>query len=209
MFKYANLKTIDLKSFPDPSSKCENCNATSLNYIVRQSYYHLLWIPVFPLHKFVGTHCKNCGATRTQVYSQNTTLYEKKTTTPIYLYALPILFTILATIGFTDSILQHYLEKDYVNNPKVGDVYCYKFKDIKNRNTYTFFKITSITKDAVNGYQCNTCYDIAKYQMPSSGYFVNRIITKSKNELINMYNNDNVVRIFRDYDISSGFNDVR
>lgn len=104
VFFYGQSHKI-LKTYSDREFLCENCNSPQLDYIVRQKYFHVFWIPIAPVDKYAGIYCNNCGLTRKQIYSKNGAAYIKKTRTPIYMYSWLILIGLLIAYAVINSSL--------------------------------------------------------------------------------------------------------
>jgi hypothetical protein len=100
MFLIWGRSTRIIKIYTDGYISCENCKSRMIDYFVHQTYFHLFWIPVFPLIKTVGNTCKNCEFVNNEVFSQTALDYEKQTKTPIYMYSWTIVITLIVVYVF-------------------------------------------------------------------------------------------------------------
>jgi hypothetical protein len=85
--------------------KCEKCNSPEFVYIVHQCYFHIFWIPVFPIFKFVGIYCHNCHDSISEVFSETARMFAKQTKTPFYMYSWPIIILIIIIIKITKFLI--------------------------------------------------------------------------------------------------------
>jgi hypothetical protein len=194
-----------LKTYSDRDFVCENCNSPRLNYVVRQQYYHLLWIPIFPIDKYVGTRCNSCGLTRKEIYSQNGASFNKETKTPIYMYSWLILIGLLIIYAIINSAIVSRKEKEYIKSPLKGDVYSIKFKDDKNQNAYSLIKIVNVANDSIYFFQSNVYYNQIIYSLKRNEYFVIDTFVNSVTEITKMYNEGTITNIYRNYEDKAGF----
>lgn len=88
-----------LNTYVDVLSYCENCHTSNVNYIVKQSYHHVFWIPVYPIMKNTGTYCYECNHSNEVIHSQKSVEYEKITKTPVYMYTLPIVVLVIILLN--------------------------------------------------------------------------------------------------------------
>ncbi|SHG43345.1 zinc-ribbon domain-containing protein [Pedobacter caeni] len=128
---------------------CGHCDTGKLNLVYTIRYFHIFWIPMFPLEKRAMTQCPHCK----QVLTSNELAPESRNylntqksaiRTPLKYFAgliiigLFILFIVVAT-AFNKT-------GRYVNKPKVGDIYQIK-SDTENQ--FTFLKIVKIEGDSL------------------------------------------------------------
>ncbi len=91
-------------------ANCAYCNKPDTIYAsVTSSYFHIFWIPVFPIDKKYYSHCVHCKQTLTgnqmpATYHNAVSEIAQRTKTPIWqfigliLLSIPILFIIIAII---------------------------------------------------------------------------------------------------------------
>lgn len=92
-------KTKILETYEDDDSICDNCNTNSITYFVYQDYYHIFFIPLFPILKYGGLYCRNCEKSHINTISSKLSEYEKLTRTPIYMYSFPIIILIIIILN--------------------------------------------------------------------------------------------------------------
>lgn len=98
MFLIWGKSTRIIKTYIEGYISCEQCKSRNVEYVVHQTYYHLFWVPIFPLLKTVGIYCNNCKDSHEEIYSKTALEYEKQTKTPIYMYSWTII--ILSIIAY-------------------------------------------------------------------------------------------------------------
>ena len=81
----------------EPSkTKCRNCETENSTWIVMfQDYFHIFWIPTFPLWKSAVSSCTHCkqALTHKEFNANEKSAYEKiklNAKTPIWMYSLLI-----------------------------------------------------------------------------------------------------------------------
>jgi hypothetical protein len=205
MIFFWGQKNKVLKTYSDRDFVCESCNSPKLNYVVRQQYFHLFWIPVVPIDKFVGTYCNNCRISRKEIYSQNGAHFNKVTKTPIFMYSWLIIIGLLILYTTVNSISVKNKEKEYIKNPIKGDVYSVKFKDDKNQDAYSLIKVVDIANDSIYFFQCNVYYNQSINTLNSDEYFIIDTFANSATEIANMYDEGIITRIERNYETNTGF----
>lgn len=209
MFFIYGRRNIVLKTYSDFNSICDNCESRSLDYSVKQEYFHIMWIPFFPTQKFVSTNCNKCKDSRQIAYGETAKRFENQTRTPIYMYSfiiLLIIFLVSATISANNETKEM---AENFKNPMVGDVYCYKFKDELNKDSYSFLKLKFITEDSIFFYHCNLCYNQHVKDYNSSSYFVQELYGQSQLKVNEMFIKKEIVDIYRSYNENSWFNEEK
>lgn len=69
----------------DKNQSCSNCNSDGVNVAVYRSYYHVFFLPLFPVgNKSAEITCPNCREQKW--FKGQTALYEQATRTPLYFY---------------------------------------------------------------------------------------------------------------------------
>src|SRR5688572_12735660 len=96
-------RTARIKRYTDNQHSCRSCGVFDLDVRVYRDFYHLFFIPLFPVGgKSVKIKCKNCGEPMRLDPLQKH--YENLSKTPIYLYAIPILVAGLFAIGLIGNL---------------------------------------------------------------------------------------------------------
>ncbi len=194
-----------IKTYEDSHIKCKECGSYSQVFIVLQSYFHIFWIPFFPLgRKKVVCQCVECeDASNTERLDH----YRSVTRTPFYLFT-----GVLLIAGFLlVSMWNVYREKSYlkqcVQNPRVGDVFMLETEAYEDKTTYHFMKLTEVTPDTLfmimNAYYY---YKKSIDEIDPDDYFISNdryyILT---NELEEYRREGSLKKVFRDYPLSSTF----
>ena len=202
IFIYGRRK-VRIKKYDDYHIKCDNCNSYEQRFSVYQEYFHIFFIPIFPLGvKTVQSVCLKCNDT---FNGEKKNHYLSITKTPIYLYTGIILFVGLITTLVIANINTQKQKAEYVANPKINDVYLIR-EDVNKSTIYYFLKIKNIDVDTVELLHNYLQYNRFISSMNDSDYFVNNEIYKvSKSDLKNFLENGLINAVKRDYDKSSRF----
>lgn len=192
------------KKISDYSLQCLSCKAFDQEIIVNFKYYHLYYIPFLAYgKKEVTIRCKKCGALteRDDIKDE----FKKKTKVPLYLYTGAALIAAFITWAVITSTIHNNKEEAFISDPKVGDVYLVQNPGVGKRYFY-FMKVYDIVNDTVCIYLNNSTYSRYASGMISQDYF-NReeAFGFSKAEIKQMHAKGEIVRIFRNYDTSAGF----
>lgn len=141
-------RTRVLTAFSTPHN-CSYCNTGKLNLVYTGSYFHIFWIPIFPLGKRGMTECPHCKQvlTEREVGPQGRSyLHSQKAAvkTPI----MHFLGLILIGLIIGSVVLINVLDKKrgYIRNPEIGDVY--QVKGFTN-NQFVLWKVTAVEGDTV------------------------------------------------------------
>ena len=94
MFFIHGKKTARIKRDTYHQYACKNCKDFDLDIRVYREYFHVFFIPFFPIgYKEVKIRCNNCGEPKWIESVQKH--YEKTSRTPFYLYGAAILLILL------------------------------------------------------------------------------------------------------------------
>lgn len=86
MFLVYGTDSICIKKYKDHNFCCRNCKVFDLDIKVYQRYFHILFIPYFPLgRKTVTGNCSNCGKSINEIEMLQE--FGKKTKTPFYIFS--------------------------------------------------------------------------------------------------------------------------
>ena len=202
IFIYGRRK-IRIKKYNDYHIKCEHCNDYGQRFSVYQEYFHIFFIPIFPLGvKTINSVCLKCNDT---FNGEKRNHYLSITKTPIYMYTGIILFVGLFLALVIGNISTQRQKAEYVANPKINDVYL--IREYENKTTtYYFLKIKNIDADTVELLHSYFQYNRFISTMDSSDYFVSdEIYRVLKSDLKNHLENGLISTVERDYDKSSRF----
>ena len=208
MLIFYGRRTARIKKFTDNQQSCKSCGAFDLDVRVYRDYYHLFFIPVFPVgDKTVKIKCHKCGEPiRLDSLQRH---YESISRTPIYLYATPILFAGLIAILINANLNTQKEKAQFIANPQVGDVYTIR-KDEDNSTTYYFLRLVKIKGDTVIAYHNNLEYRGFVTKLNSDDFFVkDEDLYFLKSELKQMLDKMEINSVERNYDDEEGFNRIK
>ena len=208
MFVIYGRRTARIKKYTDSQQACNNCKAFGLDVKVYRDYYHLFFIPFFPVgDKIVKIHCNSCGQPMRLDTMRNH--YESISRTPFYLYAGPILVAGLILILVNANLNTQKEKAKFVENPKVGDVYRIR-KDTNNSTTYYFLRVVNIIGDTVSVYHNNLEYSGFISKLNADDYFVkDEELFFLKSDLKQMLDKMEINSVDRDYGEYEGFNRIK
>ena len=197
-------RTIRIKKYNDYNIKCENCGKYHQRFYIYQQYFHVMFIPFFPSSlKTIRCSCAECNDTFNQEKKGD---YLEMTKTPIYLYTGGLLIAGLIIFTVIGNLKNQKLKKEYVNNPKIGDVY--RIRQVENNTTaYYFLKIANIKSDTIDLFHGALEYTGFVSSMNDSDYFVKDEMWRLlKSDLINYLDSGYINSVERGYNINSRFN---
>lgn len=126
------------------SGPCSSCQSTdSVVLIPHQKYFHIFFIPIFPLGKEYEAHCKKCGATMPASLHQ---IGDHSVKTPIWTFSGPIIGIALLCLLFIIGTFGMKGDQSKLKDPQVGDIYEYRDREAKQ---YGLIKVDSVSKDSV------------------------------------------------------------
>ena len=128
---------------------CSHCNNGQLNLAYTVSYFHIFWIPMFPIGKKGITQCPHCKQTlsENELSPQSRSLLNTQkgsAKTPLKYFAGLILIGVLIVSVITINVLDK--KGGYIRKPQIGDVY--QVKGI-SENQYVLWKVTAVEGDSV------------------------------------------------------------
>jgi hypothetical protein len=182
---------------------CPNCEEqTSFNYSVFGKYAYIYWIPLFPLGKTNVLECNNCKQTyklkELPEQIKHKFQLEKHKGIPLkHFSGLAIIFAIVAWFKYS-SAQDDALDKDYITEPQVGDLYSAKGSAF---NSFTTMKVSKVTADSVyvfyNDYLTDKKSGISEIDVERNYNFTNRE-GFTRQELIRMHETRDIFEIDRD-----------
>lgn len=199
---YIRFKRKRLNEFYTPACLCGNCDEKHIFYVqFFVKYFAIYLIPVLPLGKRFTAQCANCEYTYT--LSKNLPSALKKeihrlkryATTPIWLYAFPIIIGLLMPLAIYRSNIHENKEEKWLKQPMVGDIYFYKL----GSHQYTSYKVARIKEDSIL-FLANL--EVNKKVFNSLGktadiYFGNDTVTLSKTQVKAKYDNGEFHQLIR------------
>lgn len=175
---------------------CHNCNSENTSKInVTANYFHLFWIPFFPLNKKVNIVCSACNfktdlAGLPLEFKEKADRLKNSTKTPKWLFAgtffAAIVITLIAMFSTFDSMRKTGIE-ELINEPMAGDIYEIKTLD----NYYSLLTIVEVSGDSI--FACFHNYDTKDKSGLTELYK-----TKDFNRQAYLYFKDDLIYKFRD-----------
>lgn len=170
--------------------KCPSCSMDhSIIVVPYHRYFHVFWIPMFPIGTEYGLGCVNCGSSfsANQLPLDHETKHQIKK--PKWLFAGLVLFAVL--IGFTMITASFSTAKDkrhmteIIQNPQVGDEYEVRLSS----KEYSLMKVASIAPDSIyfylNEYSTNKYKGLDRLRREHGGDYDNEYVEAySKSELL-------------------------
>lgn len=208
MFVIYGRRKARIKKYTDNQQACQSCKTFDLDVNVYRDYYHLFFIPVFPVgDKTVKIQCNNCGEPiRLETIQKH---YENISKTPFYLFMFPILFACLVILLVNANLNTQKEKALFVDNPNVGDVYRIR-KDENNKTTYYFLRLVRISGDTVVAYHNNLEYGGFISKLNDDDFFVkDEELYFLKPELRQMLEKMEINSVDRDYGDYEGFNRIK
>lgn len=208
MFVIYGRRTARIKKYTDNQQACQNCKTFDLDVKVYRDYYHLFFIPVFPVgDKSVKIRCNNCGEPmRLETIQKH---YESVSKTPFYLFTFPILFAGLIIILVNTNLNTQKEKALFVDNPKVGDVYRIR-NDENNKTIYYFLRLVRISGDTIVAYHNNLEYGGFISKLNDDDFFVkDEELYFLKPELKQMLEKMEINSVDRNYGDYEGFNRIK
>jgi hypothetical protein len=208
MFLIYGRRTARIKSYTDNHQTCKSCRSFDLGIKVYRDFYHLFFIPFFPVGvKTAKMRCNNCGEpVRVDSVQKQ---YEDSTKTPFYLYAGLILVALLILFMVNVNINTQKEKKKFVGSPMVGDVYRIS-KEEKNSTTYYFLRVSQVNGDTVFAYHNNLVYGGFITKLNDDDFFdKSEELIFTKKELKEMLERDEINSVERGYGHYEGFNRIK
>ncbi|MDF7820504.1 hypothetical protein P1X15_22970 [Runella sp. MFBS21] len=157
---------------------CAHCGAQHSIYVsIFQRYFHIFWIPFFPIGKAKVSQCGHCRQTlqaHEMPLSLETTskLIAAQASTPVWTFAGLALLGIFTTWGIISDQQKDKETLTFVTTPQYGDVYEVKLGD----KAYTLFRVAEVQADSILFYPHQ--YETTK----STGLIDLRIDSDKKNQ---------------------------
>jgi len=184
------------------TEKCPQCGSDdSFEITIAARYFHIFWIPFFPVGKKSEAYCKKCGfvseipSPSEQINAKSTEL-ESRLRAPIYLFTGLVLVLLVIVFIIFRGIEKNKRTDEYVHFPKVGDIYEIKTFD----DYYSLLRIEEVFDDSV--YVCFHGFEVdrksgLKELKTKKGWSLERYVYR-KSELLQMYEEGYIISIDRD-----------
>ena len=183
--------------------KCASCGKmNSVDVTVLQKYFHIFWIPCFPIGKTgasVCAHCKQTLALKEMPEAMRLAYSNLKaqTKTPIYMFSGLFVIVVLAIL-LANSIRNDKKENtDFLQAPQKGDVY-----EIYDENgSYTLYKAYEIVGDTVfvllSNFQANKISGLRKINQQAPDAWSEDPAAITKPQLLEMLEKGEIIDVQR------------
>jgi len=173
-----------------------------MEYTFIQKYFHLYFIPLFPLRKKTVVYCDDCGV---EYYNRKIPKEAAKKLnhiqdrfpirTPIWTFSGLFIITLFFCWAFYQSDKHEVVEGDYVKNPKKGDVYYTEFKPL----LYSTLRIDKVDKN--NIYFTYNDTSVIKYTkvffITGDKYYSDKKGIFTRQKLERLYKKDSIISVTR------------
>src|SRR5690606_25053790 len=145
-WKESKIKTQQMNN-----ESCPDCKeAGSMIGILYTKYFHIFWIPLFPYSKkgvFYCANCKNRFDQKSLMHHLPRAYQNFKSDTKIPIWQFSGLILVLGIVLWTiwSGQADKNREKEYVQNPIVGDVYVYGVEP----RAFSTLKVIDVVDDSL------------------------------------------------------------
>lgn len=192
---------MHLVSAQSNTATCPSCGTKgSVLFSVFGRHAHVFWIPLFPIGKVGASQCQHCKHTlkSSEMPKDLKSEYlDLKATSKAPLWQFSGLVLLVGLVGLIQysSGKNKELEKAYISEPIIGDVYRVKTED----NQYTAIKVGSVSSDSVylysNLYQTNKSSGISKIDIEEN--YATDMYAISKSQLNELYTTGEIMGVNR------------
>jgi len=173
IYGLGSKKLGEIKISNEACPDCKELNTVFLHGSVK--YFHIFWIPVFPVYKKKVTICHSCEKEmpkkkRSQSLKNKIELEKSNFKIPIYLFTGLIIILGLITFLEYNSKKHKDFVKDRIHHLKENDVIVFK----QSSDEYSFAKIEEVKNDTI--YFVNSNYSLN--EIPSITDYIDGIEEK-------------------------------
>jgi len=182
---------------------CPNCDANNLHITCVVKYFHIFWIPTFPLERMAYPKCQNCGQ-EPRITNQKTIdkiRQEKKSFQyPLYLYSG--FGAIALLIAFVFYIFYEHDQRvtENIQNVKSMDVIVFE----SSAGEYSFGRVTEVRNDTVFMNLSNYYFDktpsesdYLKEKADALDFYDDELFYFTQETLIEMHATDDIYDLYR------------
>lgn len=199
MIFLVGTKDSNIKNGTIVNEKCPKCHSkNTLQFSIYRKYVCITLIPLFSVGKSVFIKCSHCGESFDyEDLSENSQfqLRNEKLAPTIWMFSGSIILALYLIF----AIYSYFDKKDeaaiLVKNPVVGDIYNLKLSN----GYYSNMRIDKVTKDSIyitqNDFNAYLPYEIDDLDKEEN--YSNRKFSYSKKDLIQLYKNDEIIKIRR------------
>lgn len=186
---------------------CDYCDEESdMEYDFQQKYFHLYFIPFFPLSKKISVCCENCFTLFEGKHISNSINIKLNRVkdqypiqTPIWAFSGIILLTIVSCWAIWQSDRHHVQESNYIKNPKKGDIYYIESQLKKYTTVYSTLKVDKV--DEQNVYFTFNDTSVSKYtkifSILEDKRYTNRKGIYTRKKVEDLFKKDSIISITR------------
>jgi zinc-ribbon family len=197
------IKASSLFTHKIASESCTHCGThDSVNVNVFQRYFHVFWIPFFPIGKTSVTQCDHCRhALRQHEMPASLQNYCKsasaKVKTHIWSFSGLFLFGVLLTCVIISNQQDSRENAAYISAPAQGDIYELK----EGEHAFTLLKVENVVKDTVfihyHQYQVTKSTGLIDLKADKGLEYNPLLVSFSKQALKDMYDKGEILNIDR------------
>lgn len=207
MIIYGTGKKVLKGSRKIQASACPNCSANELYITSTVKYFHLFWIPLFPIEKFAHPICRNCNFAKRITDSKviaKIKSEKKKFKTPLTMYSGVVVIALLISYFMISSVLHNQEVAKNIKNLTKNDVIV--FKSTQAKQEYYYCRVIEVRSDTVIYNVSNYSFqggtpDESTYRKDKGEYldFFNTEDTLylTQNEIDSLYENNEIYDLYR------------
>jgi len=197
------MKTVELGE-----AECPSCSQPTVFMQLLHKYFHIWWIPVFPIGKVAVAGCKSCNTAWEQQdlplpLFESVESAKKSSSPPKYLFAGLYIVGIIISIAMFTSWRNDRNTGDYAGQPQVADLYVMS-TEFDEEYPHQLFQIRNIDGDSITmmigsyGYRnpSDAVDAVEKRVTEDLNYFADSVRI-AKAALLSLYDTKKVARIIR------------
>lgn len=186
-------RTKTLKSKEISFYDCENCKSKgTVTFLFLARYFHIFWIPVFPISKKGISQCSHCkqvlyanemSPRMKEDYASASANAKRPITHYFGLFVIGLFFCSIIYNIYQNSVN----ETEYLVNPKVDDLY-----KIEKDDTYALYKISEVKGDTLifkpHNMVANKYFGLSDLEKKYKNDYSDETIKFTKNQIKSMQN---------------------
>lgn len=181
------------------NEKCPKCEtADSLQFSIYKRYVHVTLIPLFLVGKSVFINCIHCNENfdyEDLPENAQFKLRNEKLENSFWMFSGSIIILLFIANSLNNYINDQNETETLIKTPHVGDIYNLKFSN----GYYSTMKIDKINADSIytthNDFNAYLPYEVD--DLDKAENYSNKKISYSKKELLQLYKNDEIIKIRR------------
>ncbi|GEM_PF-959953 len=189
-----------LKHAPFKGHRCVRCDREETAIKIFGHYFHIFFIPIFPLKKSAIIGCKSCkhiNAPNEVDQSVKDFMKSAKQSVkqPWYAYSgSMLLFLIVLGITISSKIIAHN-KTEKIMSPEVGDVHLL-WSNSFGFWEYSYQKVIGVNQDSIWVVRNQIMYEFRPYRMATSDSFDTLQYGTKRSSFAN---ENKILRVYRDY----------